>query len=114
MEKLNLREYRYDELLREISNESIEIILNRDTTPATGSKKEWGFDTKHYFITVNISVTEKGYLSPGDYETPDEYVITKRQIDVELISIHLDETKIVVGEYLDGLVGAIEGILNIY
>lgn len=114
MGNIILKKYRYNELLLEIDQQSIEIILDRDTDPANKTLKEYGFDTKRYFITVNISVTENGYLSPGDYDTPDEYNVESTEINIELVSIHLGEQNIQIGsEYMDGLVDAVKNILMI-
>ena len=112
METIQLHNYRYGEILREIANESIEIILDRDGDTASKTLKEWVIETKHYFITVNISATEKVTYDPGDYETEPTQE-KEAEIHIELISIHLDETKIIVGDYKQGLVDAIESIINV-
>ena len=108
--EMKLREYRLNEILSEIDNESIEVILDE------GSKtiNDWGFDTKHYFITVNIDVTETGTTDPGDHENEPEFNVDKTEINIELISIHLYETEIEIStDYKDKIVLGISKIIEV-
>ena len=107
---IKLTKYRLNEILSEIENESIEIILDEGRKTI----KEYGFDTKRYFITIDIDVTEKGTYYEGDgIDYPPEFTVDKTDINIELVSIHLDEKEIEVGEYLDKIVMAVRGIIDI-
>jgi len=114
VKKIQLRKYRLNEILLEIENESIEVILDRDGDVGIKTIKEWGFDTKHYFITVNIDVTEKGTHDPGDHENEPQFTVDKTNINIELISIHLDETEIEISkDYIDKIVLGIIRIVEV-